>query len=372
MQSAWGEALEAGRAATSLLAVGSTPWFGEVARVLVCGLFVSDLDVTAAMLPLFLQATPPEAAVGPYAAAVFNTCAALGLMGEVTLAWSLVERAEALEKACVDHDPVFVRLVRLSRVLLYLFTEQPGLALSGLSELSKIADTTLNAFSRAAIHTFSVMAFAIVGQRTKADEAARALRTESELTFWIEWTSYLCSLAKIDIGRSSDAIPVLRAGVHHPDSYLGSYFRAALAFALVDLDELDAAHNEASIALEHSAASPVARLCCFAALARIELLRGRAAEALVLAEQGLEQLTSSWPALVSTLQVVRAEALRALGRADDARAAIREGRERILRISATIADPELRDSFVTNVHFNARVLSLAHEWLDETGGHAFI
>jgi hypothetical protein len=62
---------------------------------------------------------------------------------------------------------------------------------------------------------------------------------------------------------------------------------------------------------------------------------------------------------------VRAEALHALGKSEDARAAIGEARDRILRIAATLSDAELHESYMTNITANARTLELATEWLHE-------
>ena len=51
----------------------------------------------------------------------------------------------------------------------------------------------------------------------------------------------------------------------------------------------------------------------------------------------------------------------------DAVAAIAEARERIERIAGTIEDPELRDSWQTNVVVNARTSALAREWSARSG-----
>jgi hypothetical protein len=66
----------------------------------------------------------------------------------------------------------------------------------------------------------------------------------------------------------------------------------------------------------------------------------------------------------SRLHLVRAEALHALDRSDDARAAICQARGRILDIAATLEDPELRESYLTNVAANVRTLERAREWLE--------
>ena len=64
---------------------------------------------------------------------------------------------------------------------------------------------------------------------------------------------------------------------------------------------------------------------------------------------------------------MRAEALHALGDKNAAHVAIRDVRDRVLRIaSAFDADPDLRGAYLSRLE-NVRALELAREWLNETG-----
>jgi hypothetical protein len=66
----------------------------------------------------------------------------------------------------------------------------------------------------------------------------------------------------------------------------------------------------------------------------------------------------------SLLHLARAEALRALGRTNDANGAITHARDRVLRIAATLdGDPVLRESYLAGITSNARTLELARAWL---------
>jgi hypothetical protein len=149
---------------------------------------------------------------------------------------------------------------------------------------------------------------------------------------------------------------------------LAAYVRSALAFAYVVEHDWDRAVHEASVVLEvqHDWAFPMAQSRALLALAQVSLCRGDAAKGLGFADRGLNIcLRSPSPATASTLYLTRAEALHGVGRSDDAYAAIREARSRVLRIAATLDDPELRDSYLTNIVANARTLQLAKEWLGE-------
>ena len=103
----------------------------------------------------------------------------------------------------------------------------------------------------------------------------------------------------------------------------------------------------------------------FGTLSLIELRRGRALEALEFSERGLvAELRTPSASTGSSLYLARAEALYSLGRLDEARAAIGEARDRVLRIAGTLdGEPELRESYLTEIDANARTLLLASEWL---------
>jgi hypothetical protein len=110
----------------------------------------------------------------------------------------------------------------------------------------------------------------------------------------------------------------------------------------------------------------VVRAGAFSTQAIVALKRGQGAEALALAERGLEAVSSGTKPLSteSTLRLIAAEALHALNRTQEAHVAIRAARDRILGIAATLAHrPELRESYLTRIEANARTLRLASEWL---------
>jgi hypothetical protein len=64
------------------------------------------------------------------------------------------------------------------------------------------------------------------------------------------------------------------------------------------------------------------------------------------------------------LRLARAEAPHALGRTEDARGALREERDRVLRTAATLEEDD-RTSYLTNVTANVRTLALAKNWLTD-------
>jgi hypothetical protein len=61
--------------------------------------------------------------------------------------------------------------------------------------------------------------------------------------------------------------------------------------------------------------------------------------------------------------LTHARALHRSGAVREAKLAIADARERLLRSAAPIGDAALRDSFLTRVRVHAETLRLANEWL---------
>jgi hypothetical protein len=100
--------------------------------------------------------------------------------------------------------------------------------------------------------------------------------------------------------------------------------------------------------------------------AQIELHRGNPAEALRLADHGLELArVGSQVTTMRGLLLARARALHALGRLDEARATIRDARDRVLAYAASIEEPEIREQFPLRATYAPEILALAREWLGE-------
>ena len=362
----WGEAIGASQRAMELLPAGSTPWFEAAARVFVGGMFQGDLAVTAPVLQQILEAPVAHDPSGPYGLAVFLTCIGLGIMQQYEMAWSFLENGEAVGTGAAEPDPVFEDWLLLARTYLYLNAGQPGRGLDSLTRARDRARHTGTAFGRAAAAMFSAWAYAQVSHRKYAERAAEDVRKFAELTTFIDWCSLFLALTKMQTGGAREVIPVLRDLSERPDLNLAAGARAHLAMAFVEVMDLDAAEREASSAIERAALFPTVQVHALAAQARIAFLREKWQEALTLAEGGM--MRTAWSSDLSTLHLVHAEALMMLDKADEARAALRKARDRIMSLAATIEDPELRDSFLTNVPANARTLELAKERLGYEAG----
>jgi tetratricopeptide (TPR) repeat protein len=369
MRTDWAGVAAAGREAMGLLAVGSVRWFSAAAWVFTAGLFLGDANAAGPVLGAIMNVSVQPEPSGPYASALFHVLVGLAIMGKFDLARGFLERAETMGKSVADPEPVFVLRMQIARAYLDLAGGQLAPGLAGLSRARTLADRAGDGWSRIAVPTFSAFAFAQVGDCQRAEAVAREVTRFSEATFWIDWSSFFAGHAKAVAtggGRGLEAIALLRAVFDQPDQYLVASARASLALALVATGDVEGAHRETT-ALLASAVIPNVRATAFAGATRVALHRGQWAEALAFAQQGLEAARAGarWVSTESILHVAHAEALHALGRRQEALAAIREAKARILTIAASLDDAATSASFMKNIDANARTLDLSTRWLTE-------
>jgi tetratricopeptide (TPR) repeat protein len=358
MRGDWLASARVYQALMDVLPMGSTAWFSSAAAVFASGV---PALVASAMQAILMAPVQPEPS-GPYGVAVHTACTGLSGVGQEALAWSFLERAEQVEKSASDPDPVFVLWQAVTRAELLLWRGELGRALAMFSETCGTADRIGAAAARATSEVYMVAILSETGHFDRTEKAAL-----STLGLHGDWTKFYLNSARLDIHRAG-SLDELRSQLTRLDRnpVLALAVRARLAVALVEENDLDAAVGEAQEVLRNSPGFAMATPLALAAMALVALRRNEPDQALASADSGLAVLGSRLASTVSLLRVLRAQALHVLGRIDDAKSAIREARDRILRIAATLDDfPELRESYLTNVEANANTLKLAREWLPE-------
>lgn len=363
----WPGCVVASHEAMSGLPVGTAAWFGGAGLLLFAGMSLGDSAVSAAALQAILSAEEPPEPSGQYGFAVYCVSVALGSMGQDDLAESLVVRAEAAEKHAHDLDPRFVLYLRVARGHQRSARGELGAALQSLGEARRLAESTGDVFGRAATLVHSLQLFIEIGQGERVEATRRELSElwrSTSFGLYMGWSTYMSAWAELNARRPAEAIAAFRSLLDR-DAFMAPTARAWMAHALVDLGDLDAAEQEATDSLGGAAMLPGARSVANAALARVSLLRQRAADALGFIERAPD---AGWPSNRSTRHLARAEVLHALGRTEDAGAAIAEARARILRIAASLDDSEMRSTYTGNIAVNARTLALAAAWLGEAAG----
>ena len=348
--------------AMGLAPVGSTLWFRCAASAFMAGAYLGDTRVTTPVLQSIASVEVQPEPSGSYGRAVYSTSVGLWTIGQFTFARSFLKRAEEMGATTTDPDPAFVLHSGNARAFLELAAGEFGNAFASLAGCRSLADRTGDAWGYATAGLYTVLALGQAGSYGRVEVALRDLRAFCDprrLDFFVAWAT-ADSLAS----RSREALGPLAPLVNHQTPFLAAVARTALARALVTIGDLQGAQREATSVVEKGTAFPSELAAAFGVSGHVALELGQPAEALSLVERGLEaESRTPWPSSGSVLRLVRAEALHALGRAGDARTAIREARERILRIAATLdGDPELRESYLTSIATNARTLDRASEW----------
>ena len=361
------EAVEPGREAMRLLPVGSLQWFSAAATVFDASSFLGDPGITVPVLQAIMSVAVQPEPSGPYAFAVHFVGVGLCFMGQFDLARSFIGRAEALGEDVPDPDPVFLLRMQVARGYAELASGQLAMGLANNSRARMLAHRLGDAWSRVAAPTFCAMVLSQVGACEHVEAAVREVRQFPEAKFWIDWSEFFSAFARLATGRASSAVEAnafFRSLLDRRDPTLVGNARSGIALALVMSGDFDGAEREAAARLEQTFATN-AQALALAVLALVALRHHRAADSVAFAERGLNAATSGlrWLTTESTLYLVRAEALHALGRAPEAHTAIREARDRILSTAATFDEPGLRTSYLTNIDANGRTLALAKEWL---------
>ncbi len=140
--------------------------------------------------------------------------------------------------------------------------------------------------------------------------------------------------------------------------------RAYLSLILRLQGDLPAAEAEAHRAVAILDATPADRAIALAALACARLQQHRAVDALEAAGHAMQIVESlgGLPEGESATRLVHAEALHAVDRVEEARAALTEARGVLLARAAKIQDRTWRETFLARIPENARTLALARAW----------
>ncbi|HLM75112.1 MAG TPA: serine/threonine-protein kinase PknK, partial [Polyangiaceae bacterium] len=147
----------------------------------------------------------------------------------------------------------------------------------------------------------------------------------------------------------------------------GGYALAVQASILMLDGALEQAEQAARKGLELVETFPSPRTYALASLAAVLLARGSFEDALREARQAAESLEKDIPVPGGRAFVwlVYAETLYAAGNVEEARTVIASARDRVLRMAPDESEPAWRESYLTNVPENARILALARSWLAE-------
>ncbi len=163
---------------------------------------------------------------------------------------------------------------------------------------------------------------------------------------------------------------VLKESVAEGDRRFEASARTHLSLILLAAGDEVGAVREARGAVEMTPPHAPSRVFALGALARAQIANDRAIAALEAAEHALDLLEAMGGIEEgeSLVRLVVAEAKHAVGDQEGASSAIAAAQGRLLTRANAISDPAFRKSFLRDVAENARTLSLARDWLGESGG----
>jgi ATP/maltotriose-dependent transcriptional regulator MalT len=359
------------REALAALPQGSPPWYAAVGEAAEVARRRGEDAFLAELAAGILAAWSTDEATGPMVAATARLTFNLLLAGLYPQAEALCARIEAAAPR-FDGDPAV-----MARVF-EAFTMRARLS-GSVARSFALGQEAMRCYERAGHLVQACRARTGIGYiecRLGSYAAAEALLrpaiADAErmgLANLLIAARQNLGLALVGLGALDEARAVteqaIAASVAHGDPRMEGGSRVYIALILTRLGELEAAEAEARRAKALLAVAKPKRVHAQGALAEVLLARGRAAEALAEAGEGMALLASlgrvdEGEAL---LRLVHAEALAATGDEAGARAAIAEARDR-LRVEADgIDDPARHRTFLEAVPENARTLALAREWV---------
>ena len=197
----------------------------------------------------------------------------------------------------------------------------------------------------------------------EAVELAERLASKARVYGALQNLGYLC----LQSGQLERGVEVLTevvpfyASVGLPRDEATSLAYLALLHGRRGALELAKATSVRSVQL---ASEPEVEALVLAVAASIDLLCGSPYDALHSAQRAFDLLQEyQLPEHLALTRVARAESLLACGRTDEAREAIAEAHAWLLSRASRIEDPHDRESLLTRVPENARIVQLAAQWL---------
>jgi len=369
MKDAWPEAEEV----LSLSRPGSKTW-AQGAIIKVFATFsAGNIDALFGIIKEIRETDPEDDAMGLMVQALIVVAQLLCLMGQLDHAREARSRITTLVATADEPDPFALAWESIDFVVGAVICEERELH-RGLLAASKglgYANAVGNRRLAQSAHLLRGMVLWELGAFVEAEEAhASADVPDHELGAISAIRPFSLAIMLAGRGEFTEArnhamalIESGRARKVAQDEQLG---HLALAEVLLRAGDMDGAEHEMQAAvalLEHC--SPLNKPETYATLAALRLARGRPAEALAAAEEGVAHFERLGACIFNRGRMVglmHAECLKACGRDDEARVRIERLKGRVLELADTLEGPEVRETFLREVPENRRILQLAAQW----------
>ncbi|NUO52276.1 MAG: protein kinase [Polyangiaceae bacterium] len=361
MSGNWIESSQLSREAVELLPLGSVGWFRAATNILVGDATLGRLDNSFEILQKVTSLEVTPAPTGPYGRTVTMLISILMLFGQAQLIPPLEARLEAASGPTEDAAfPVWRQTTRAMAGM--VARGDLGAALRAGTEASRalpsVSDPLLAVVARL---TFGRVLgeSGLYHRAIEWFEEGEAIARQSHMLYLADWTSVVCAAVCVHQGRIDYAAhklgplldaknPIIRllAELVHVGLHLNEG-RPAEARELADR-----VLDESSLPLLAAVGRQMR--------ARAHCALGDHVAALADAEKGLELRARIGGQLVdrSWMQVARCEALVALGRVEEAQAALKAAIAEVDEVTQSLDDPDARRAYREEVAPNARLLAM--------------
>lgn len=361
----WPSVFEAASKAMPLLPAGSPLWFMAAASTAYASTTTGNanaaIDVLRKVAGLGLSATP----AGPYAFTMYLLSMTLVFFSQREMAERFLAQFEGVAAKAEEPDIALEGWLRLSQFYVNTFLRfeiAAGLpaAREAVERFEAIGDTV----GRHAAMIALGAGLGEIGAVERAEPLLREVLRDHRSRHARDWAgTYLCLTYHI-AGRSSD--PLLELATELTRSRDRTI--AACAMVFIARSECGRGRHEeaerlAETALREVSEASAASVFAMATMAEIAMARERWGDALSLVEKMLER-DVAYLHVDTHLRWIRAAAFHAMGKREEARAAIRDARERILRVAEALESSD-RSSFLSQTKAACRTMACAREWLGE-------
>ena len=362
------EAEDAGQQAVDLLPPGSPSWFGALSELAAASGALAHVNVLLSVRDRLLASRPTGFDPG-YSVSLSRVAGQLYVAGKREFADAMIAEAETLgPRDATQHPIVFARL---EQALGYraLYSSDPGT----YYERTKAAGVLFEAGGdrrNVCVSAVNVGYVAITfGAYEDAEEVlVPALKVAEILGITRIRAIFLQNLGLLRHlqGRNEESValqrPALEVFATQGDRRLGAFSHYYLSMALDAQGHTEEALEAAREAVHISQPLPPSHASCLAGLAALELRHGLPREQAFAHAQEAFDLLEKLGGLEDTESRVRlsyAQALVAMDRPDDAKAALRKACDGILDRASKITNARWRDGFLHRIPEHAATFELA-------------
>ncbi len=362
-EGAQAEARRAAERALAALTPGEGAWLDAVAVWLDASAALGDPTGAEARVEALLAVEAPDPLA--HAQALARAAPPLVFLERSALAAEVERRAEALARRIPDAPLLRARLAnaRAIRAVIEGDLLAATAAFRASAEAFDAAGAARWAASQRANLGSKLLELGRVEEAAEALEAARAAGAEGRFPYVVALAELGLGIARHLAGDLEGALRVASSAAEAwavvvRDPRLESAARSSLAEILAALGRDDDAWTEAALAVQITTGMRPARAAALAVLARIALGGGDAVQALSLCEEAA-RLAAAEPMLDRALYLaaVHADALRAVGRLDDARRVAGAAWAELAPVAAAL-DPDARAAFLGRVPEHRRLAEL--------------